>query len=172
MSHPEYPQLCSSVLLVEPTGGGKSSVRDTHAIVPLLSLGTDQAQKMKRFSKAESGIINSINLDDYKNEESRRCIVTDLLTYEHNTQQTFLLFSSPQTIVNSKCFQDFIATINSKTMLTMVCIDEIQLFVKFGKSGFRKEFSELKRYLFDLFGIIHMDPLQTLQSEPKCQYFG
>jgi hypothetical protein len=131
MSHPEHPQQCSSTLLVEPAGGVKSCVRITHAILhcrfmstimPLLCRGTNQSQhNMKPFSIAESGIMNSINLDDYKNDESRCHIVKDLLMYERNMQQILLLFSSPQTIVNSKILQAFIATIIFKSVHHDLC---------------------------------------------------
>ena len=54
------------VLFVEPTGGGKSLVRDVHAvmvkgitltIVPLLALGADQTAKINKNALQTSGYV-------------------------------------------------------------------------------------------------------------------
>jgi superfamily II DNA helicase RecQ len=59
MSHSLHCQVPAPILFIWPTGGGKSLVRDLHAIilggftitiVPLLSVGIDQSTKLKRFS--------------------------------------------------------------------------------------------------------------------------
>ena len=56
MSHPQHPLKPGPVCAVLPTGGGKSAIRDAHSIahgmfsltiVPLLSVGSDQATKIR-----------------------------------------------------------------------------------------------------------------------------
>ncbi len=63
-----------AVLLVRPTGGGKSSVRDVHSVMnggvsltitPLLSLGADQENKINSIAKQTSGPVVAIHLDEY-----------------------------------------------------------------------------------------------------------
>jgi hypothetical protein len=159
MSHEQHPQPTSSLLMVQPTAAGKSSVRDMHAciiagytlaFVPLLSLGTDQSTKMKPFSRPESGLVNSINLDDYKGANAQAALIASFLPFQADTKQTFLLFASPQTIANSELFQQLIVTLILKKLLRLVCCDEIHLMVRFGSSGFRKEFAALRPLLFNL----------------------
>jgi hypothetical protein len=159
MSHQQHPQRNSSVLMVQPTAAGKSAPRDIHicilagislTFVPLLSLGTDQSKKMKPFSRPESGFINSINLDDYKGTHAQAALVATLSEFKADTKQTFSLFSSPQTIANSEIFQRLIVVLISKRLLRLVCCDEIHLMVRFGTSGFRKEFMALRVLVFDL----------------------
>jgi superfamily II DNA helicase RecQ len=162
MSHPQHPSPKSSVLLVQPTGGGKTCCNVSHSlilagfsltIVPLLSLGVDQEEKLKRYpSDASKGIINPIHLDDYRSAASQRSLVNDLLLIETTTQQTFLLFSSPQAIVGSKPFQELIQHLIKTKLLRMICVDELHLYVQFGLS-FRDEFRSLTKYLFDLIRI-------------------
>jgi hypothetical protein len=158
MSHVKHPQPMSALLMVQPTSAGKSSVRDTHClilggftltIVPLLSLGTDQSRKMSRFSKKETGLIHAFNLDDYKTKAAQTRLVTFLSGFKMKTQQSILLFASPQTITNSKVYQELIDHIIRQRLLRLVCCDEIQLFVRFGSSGFRKEFDSLRVSLFN-----------------------
>jgi hypothetical protein len=159
MSHEQHPQPTSSLLMVQPTAAGKSSVRDMHAciiagytlaFVPLLSLGTDQSTKMKPFSRPESGLVNSINLDDYKGANAQAALIASFLPFQADTKQTFILFASPQTIANSELFQQLIVTLILKRLLRLVCCDEIHLMVRFGASGFRKEFGALRPLLFNL----------------------
>ncbi len=158
MSQKEHPLRPSSVLLVRPTGGGKSSVYVSHSmisagfllnIVPLLSLGVDQQQKVKEYKSDEtSGITNAYHLDDFRDEEHQKPIVDDLLKIKTDTKQTIFLFSSPQAIVNSPLYQKLIATIIEKKLLRLVTVDEIHLYTSFGLS-FRQEFVELTKYLFE-----------------------
>jgi hypothetical protein len=158
MSHPEHPLQPGSTMVIMPTGYGKSGIRDAHAIiqggfagtlVPLLSLGIDQSEKMIPFSKVSSGLINSIHLDDYKSNRSKARIANQLMKVPANTKQTFLLFFSPQSIVDCPEVQALFKHLVKTKLLRLLAIDEIHLFVQFGKSGFRKVFCELKATLFD-----------------------
>ena len=69
--------ISGPVFFVKPTGGGKSLVRDIHGvvvrgitltIVPLLSLGADQAQKLRTNAIQNCGDILTYHLDEIKNE--------------------------------------------------------------------------------------------------------
>ena len=96
MSHSQHHLSKASILLVALTGDGKSSVRDAHAfitggvtltIVPLLSLGVDQSEKVKQYpSNKEKGIINTIHLDDYRTDAQRR-LTADLMKVKWRIHQ-------------------------------------------------------------------------------------
>ncbi len=109
MAHPEFPLLCGPVTAVLPTGGGKSAIRDAHAIahgmftltiVPLLSVGSDQATKIRPFSHPSTGLIHSINFDDYRSQEQQVQLVDRLRKIPFGSKQTVLLFSSPQMLTD------------------------------------------------------------------------
>ena len=126
MAHDQHPLQPSSVTMIMPTGYGKSCVRDTHAfvegrftltIVPLLSLGIDQAEKMKPFSNLQTGVINSIHVDHYKSKRSKAQLVSQLKLVRPNMKQTFLLFASPQSIVDSPAMQELIASLIERKLL-------------------------------------------------------
>ena len=64
MRFTKSPIKPSSVLLIHPTGGGKSLVRDVYSvlfrgvtltIVPILSLGSDQKVKLKKKAQQSHG---------------------------------------------------------------------------------------------------------------------
>jgi hypothetical protein len=158
MHHHDHPLPKSSVVAVLPTSYGKSAIRDCHAvavagvtltIVPLLSIGTDQASKLHAFSKPETGLIHSFNLDDYRTEGTRRAFCDRIEQLPLFTKQSVLLFCSPQTIVGSEVLQGFIKRIIRTKLLRLLCIDEVHLFVDFGLA-FRDEFGALRPFLFDL----------------------
>ena len=61
------------VLLVHPTGGGKSSIHDVYSVIegsfsltitPLLSLGADQDEKLTLRAKQTAGKVVSVHLDE------------------------------------------------------------------------------------------------------------
>jgi hypothetical protein len=66
---------CAPLLLVQPTGGGKSAVRDTVGVIlagvvltisPLLSLAADQTDKVTMQASKEFGNVLSFHLDEIK----------------------------------------------------------------------------------------------------------
>ena len=72
-----------AILVVRPTGGGKSAVRDLHVllhrgitltVVPLLALGADQCKK----TQETNGAIHSIHLDEFKTASGISTIVSSL----------------------------------------------------------------------------------------------
>ena len=75
------------VLLVRPTGGGKSSVRDVYSIMnggfsltitPLLSLGADQESKITLKARQTTGNIISVHLDEIRSSADQNTLVTML----------------------------------------------------------------------------------------------
>ena len=141
-------------LCVRPTGGGKTLVFTTTAatlkgitlcIVPLLSLGSDQVNKLISSTQSSDKIITAIHLD-----EVPISLQGKLLTYLHkydSKRKTLIIFASPQSLLNpSSPILDCL--IAESTRLSMVVMDEIHLACHFGNS-FRKEFSNLKHALFD-----------------------
>jgi ATP-dependent DNA helicase RecQ len=141
-------------LCVRPTGGGKTLVFTTNAatlkgitlcIVHLLSLGSDQVNKLISSTQSSDKIITAIHLD-----EVPISLQGKLLTYLHKydaKRKTLIIFASPQSLLNpSSPILDCL--IAESTRLSMVVMDEIHLACHFGNS-FRKEFSDLKHALFD-----------------------
>jgi superfamily II DNA helicase RecQ len=144
-----------AVLLVRPTGGGKSAVRDVNVlqtggialtIVSLLSLGADQTNKLQNLTSDENGIIKSICLDECRDVEDQKAISQIISSLTKDTMQTVFIFSSPQAITKSPTFQVMIENIINNQSLRLVCIDEIHLFVHFGLT-FHSEFIELRPVL-------------------------
>ena len=94
-------------LLVRPTGGGKSLVRNgvgaclcgiTLTVVPLLSLGADQARKINSSVDASTQPISSIHLDELSDHEAKALFAT-LTSLPHQPSQAVFLFCSPQFLV-------------------------------------------------------------------------
>ena len=78
------------ILLVRPTGGGKSAVRDAVGlclggviltICPLLSLAADQVDKLKPLANREAN-VDVFNVDAIQNSRRNRELQQDLLSYE------------------------------------------------------------------------------------------
>jgi hypothetical protein len=86
-------------------------------IVPLLSLGADQTKKLKELSSVNNCIIESIHLDEYRDESDQKQIRKFLASTTENTSQTIYIFSSPQAITKSEIYQAIIATIYNLSLL-------------------------------------------------------
>jgi hypothetical protein len=145
-------------LLVRPTGGGKSLVRDAVAtvlggvsltIVPLLSLASAQCRKLNDIACQEHCPVLAYNLDELKTPQAQRRIVQRILSSEATTNKRILLFSSPQSIVKSDIFKTMLQSLLLRKLLRLIAVDEMHLFVHFGLS-FRKEFRDLDEHLFAL----------------------
>ena len=150
------PDAC---FLSAVTGGGKSSVRDSMAVLwggftwcisPLLTLQTDQKAKISgrwdRFNRA----LNVINLDDYVKDSQRlHDLLFDLINYgpSHNNIPVVIL-CSPQSFCNTPIIIQMFEHHLTSGALTMVNVDEAHLFCQFGLF-FRDEFLLLKKHMFD-----------------------
>mgnify|MGYP002177090796 CR=1 FL=1 len=146
------------VLLVRPTGGGKSAVRDVFSIMnggfsltitPLLSLGADQEAKITLKAKHTAGKVLSVHLDEIRSMNDQKDLVMELKRLPPDGHTTVLLFLSPQAILNKKFpWSDFLDWLIINKRLSLVCVDEVHLFVHFGLT-FRDEFKGLTPVLFD-----------------------
>eukprot|EP00550_Attheya_septentrionalis_P003008 CAMPEP_0198281358 /NCGR_PEP_ID=MMETSP1449-20131203/1336_1 /TAXON_ID=420275 /ORGANISM="Attheya septentrionalis, Strain CCMP2084" /LENGTH=664 /DNA_ID=CAMNT_0043977123 /DNA_START=30 /DNA_END=2020 /DNA_ORIENTATION=+ len=152
----------AAVLLIQPTGGGKSMVRDTFAaahggihwsISPLLSLTADQKTKLNKVAIQDDGAVVAINLDFYRTSKQRSIVIKKILDLPPNTSTTIMIFSSPQALTKVKMFHEFFKKITDfKTSmgpkLQSFTVDELHLFTKFGMH-FRSEFLALKPLVFN-----------------------
>jgi superfamily II DNA helicase RecQ len=147
---------CAPFLLVRPTGGGKSAVRDTVGVIlagvvltisPLLSLAADQTDKVGSRASQEFGNVLSFHLDEIRERNEQQAVATSISNIVVDTTQTVFLFASPQVFVNNPIWRNLLDLIVLKKLLRFVVVDEIHLFVHFARS-FRQEFAWLKPYLF------------------------
>lgn len=99
---------------------------------------------MKLQHKKVTHKLTCIHLDEYRSPQ-QVAIVTGLLRELPDTDGSVVLFASPQILGTTyRCLLDILIKDN---ILSMVCIDEIHLFVEFGHR-FRAEFLHLQRLLF------------------------
>ena len=142
MSIPDSGIACAPVLLIRPTGGGKSSVRDIYSIMnggfsltiaPLLSLGADQEAKITLKARHSAGKVVSVHLDEIRSPSEQNALVTQLKLIPCDGHTTVFLFSSPQAILNKKFpWSSFLDWTIFHDRLSMVCVDKVHLFVHFG----------------------------------------
>jgi superfamily II DNA helicase RecQ len=152
MTIPRTGVDCAPLLLVRPTGGGKSMVRDVFSVLnagvsltitPLLSLGADQEEKVNSKSNTMFGAIAAIHLDEIRAKHEQALIIKTILAQSSMSNTTTFLFSSPQAIVKEgSLWMGLLEALIKKNRLSMVCVDEVHLFVYFGLT-FRKEFKQL-----------------------------
>jgi superfamily II DNA helicase RecQ len=138
--------------------GGKSLVRDVYSILnagicltitPLLSLGADQVEKIGLKSNNSFGSIAAIHLDEIRVKHQQQAIVKVILLQPKSSNTTTFPFLSPQALVKEGSVRiGLIDQLITSERLTMVCVNEVHLFVHFGLT-FRKEFMQLKTCLFN-----------------------
>ena len=96
----------SKLLLAMKTGSGKSAVFHLSAILlrgvtllvgPLLALMADQYRKARELS-SPFGKVHCFNLDQIKSSDQVSQVVTDLCSITKDTDDTYFLFASPQTL--------------------------------------------------------------------------
>jgi superfamily II DNA helicase RecQ len=87
MPIPDSGVQLAPVLLVRPTGGGKSSVRDVYSVIngefsltitPLLSLGADQEEKITQRAKQTHGTVISVHLDEIRSLHDQQQLILEL----------------------------------------------------------------------------------------------
>jgi superfamily II DNA helicase RecQ len=105
---------CAPLLLVRPTGAGKSAVRDTVGVIfagviltisPLLSLAADQANKVGSRASQEFGNVLSFHLDEIRDRDEQLAVAASISNMASETTQTVFLFASPQVFVNNPTWQ-------------------------------------------------------------------
>jgi superfamily II DNA helicase RecQ len=112
-----------AVLLVRPNGGGKSSVPDVCSVMcagvsltitPLLSLGTDQTQKIRQNTSKDGGPVHAYHLDELRCPKGQKLLSDQLLSLSIDIDGTVFLFSSPQAIVNNQIWHQLL---NNETII-------------------------------------------------------
>ena len=143
------------VLLVQGTGGGKSSVYQTIGVIKqgvsliienTLSLSSDQLSKIKQISERIPN-VHCFQLDSLKTETSRSSLATQLSKLDSKSNATIFLFSSPESVIKEP-WQSLLSQLINKDVLKQVCIDEVHLFVIFAIT-FRHSFLKLRSLLFN-----------------------
>ena len=145
-------------LLVQGTGGGKSSVyqcigaikRGIHIVVQnTLALSSDQMSKVDKM--ASNGCnVKSLQLDNIKSTTVQRNLVDSITTYYNNTSNNnliFFIFTSPECL-QKKIWNELFEKILLNGSLKMICFDEVHLFVQFAIS-FRPSFISLRKSIFN-----------------------
>ena len=145
-----YNNKYQKILLVRPTGGGKSLVFNTISVCikgvticisPLLSLGADQSRKVIQAAHDDRS-VSSFHLDEM-HQSSVKALLENLKVL--SPTQTVFIFTSPQAIVNRN--DDLREYLIDNKLIKFIVIDEIHLVNHFGKT-FRNEFEILKHKLF------------------------
>jgi hypothetical protein len=151
-----------AILLVQPTGGGKSMVRDTFAaahggihwsVSPLLSLTADQESKLNASAIQDDGAVIAVNLDLYRTPKQRSAVLDSIRSLPPNTSTTVMIFSSPQALTDIKQYSEFFKDLtdfespNGGHKLRSFTVDEVHLFCQFGMY-FRSEFLRMKSAVF------------------------
>jgi superfamily II DNA helicase RecQ len=145
-----------AVLLIRPTGGGKSSVRDVYfvmcagvslTITPLLSLGADQPEKIRKNASQNGGPVHLFHLDKLRCPQAQHLFSERISSLSVDTHTTIFIFSPPQALVNNKVWRTMIDSLIAKRLLSMLYVDEVHLFVQFGLT-IRQEFAQLQSVLF------------------------
>jgi superfamily II DNA helicase RecQ len=118
-------------------------------ITPLLSLGADQEEKLTSRAKQTTGRVVSVHLDEIRALSDQQELINELKLIPPDGHTTVVLFSSPQALLNKTfLWKPFLSWLIENDRLSMVCVDEVHLFVHFGLT-FRTEFKQLTPILFD-----------------------
>ena len=129
-----------AVLLVKGAGSGKSAIMQTIGVIRggmtiivenTQALGSDQRSKIDAASQ-ECGLIVGFQLDSLSQAESEQ-LAEYLLSLGNDTDASIFLFSSPE-VLTKKFWGDMVKSLIEKNLVTLVCVDEVHLFVDFGSS--------------------------------------
>jgi len=126
----------------------------------LLALASDQESKIK--STAQDGGPLSYHLDEYLQPSIMNTISDQLLQMRHGTYTCMYLFASLQHLLHGGSpWLELMVHLCNQQLLSLLCIDEAHLFLKFGQS-FHQEFRLLKDRLFS-----HLHP-NSQQAYLRC----
>jgi hypothetical protein len=147
----------SPTFLCAPTGGRKSTARDSFSaggqgfvswtVAPLLSLGEDQVIKINANSATGNGAVVAFHLDHCPHPAQQRDICQRIVQIAGHSSSTVCITSSPQALANNKQHFALHRSLLDKHLLKPLTVDELQLFVQFGRQ-FRNEFFALKEKVF------------------------
>ena len=136
--HPIQP-----CLLVQGTSSGKSSVYQmigvikagiTLIIESMLSLSSDQMSNISKITNTTNG-VSSIQLDSIKKPDQQAAVASALLSLSHDMNHKIYLFSSSEALTKT-VWSSLIKKLIDKNTLSLVCIDEVHLFVQFAMITF------------------------------------
>ena len=129
------------ILMVQPTGSGKSTIPLTCAVINggvtivienTLSLGCDQSSKVNNIVNTTTKHIKSFQLDTFKSANDLQWLYDVLISHcSDNHNSSFMLFSSPETLIKPISVS-FVAKLVRNKFLNLFCINEIHLFLEFG----------------------------------------
>ena len=144
----------SSLLLVQGTGTGKSTVPQTVGVITCgvtlvientLSLGADQRSKFKNASQ-HNGPITAYQLDSIMDKDDVDSLISMLLKIPSNTNASIFLYSSPEKLLDPK-WSNLVDELIKNKILKLICVDEVHQFVLFTLS-FRTDICKLKNSFF------------------------
>ena len=149
-----YP---STYVLIAPTSGGKSLVRDTvgrilggvyWTICPLLSLSADQTEKINDYKQqfGDNG-IRPIHIDETEELTDIAALQIQLLAMDVDTNRVAALFSSPQAF-NKPWVMSLFDKLLEKGLLRLFCVDEVHIAVRHALT-FRSVYTPLKKFVFE-----------------------
>ena len=146
------------ILMVQPTGSGKSTVPLTCSVIPggvtiilenTLALASDQTSKVKSIVRSNVKTVKSFQLDTFKAPAELERLYNGILKHiQNNSSSSIICFSSPETIVNPLSI-NFVKKLVGDKKLNLFCFNEIHLFVEFGIS-FWPQFQMLKDKIISL----------------------
>lgn len=99
----------SPVLFIQPTGGGKSLIRNVYSciflgvmliIVPVLSLGDNLCKNVEDNASQGCGYVITIHLDEINNHDVAHDMINSVLLLDDNMRKTVMPFGSPQALVD------------------------------------------------------------------------
>ena len=142
------------VILVQGTGGGKSSVYQSFGIIKggisliiqtTLSLSSDQKVKIINIGKKYKN-VKALQLDAIKGASNIKKVCNILRTLPTQTNKTVFLFSLPEALCQPH-WANLVAELIECRNLHQICVDEVHLFVQFAVT-FRPSFIRLREILF------------------------
>ena len=150
------PNTCHAptpCLIVQGTGGGKSSVYQSIGIIKggvsfiiqnTLALSSDQLSKISQLNRPN---IKCIQLDSLKSHHHRRLVYDFAIQLSNRRHYSLFLFNSPEALCNP-IWSKLVDVLIMNNTISQVVVDEVHLFVQYGLS-FRSRFLDLKKTLFD-----------------------
>ncbi len=144
--------------LIRKTGEGKSLVLNgmssilkgvTISMVPLLGLGSDQAQKCRNANTTKT--VEAYHLDEFchKNASELR---KQLNLFTRDEKITILLFVSPQQLSKHSYWYKVLLSLAERGCVSGVCVDEVHCTVN-NYESFRPEFKTAIDCINELVGI-------------------